>query len=475
MPSTRSWRRAVTPATPRSGWSTMPRPRRSCRRTVATSRWPGSRGGRRPSRRCAGWRRTSWERRSSTATSTSTCCRTSTWSTRPDVPGGGHAAPSRFPRRSSVIKVAIRLVPGALLLLATAVALGSAPFRAAAFALVPAYPLVALGGGLLLAWRFDRSRLVLALAVLLLAERVLATWAPGGRGELGRAMFVTLAVLVPLNLAALSWLPERGLRARPSRVALVALLAQVVLVGLVSQPLFVPLIVALTPGRGLPTLAVLAFVLAGVVLVRRAARHATALEAGAVWALAAAFLAFRAGRGGLDASLYLATGGLILVLSLIETWHGMAYDDELTGLPARRALNEALDRLRGTYTVAMVDIDHFKRFNDEHGHDVGDQLLRMVGARLAGVGGGGRAYRYGGEEFAVWSQAKPAGRPRHPREGRGRAIEPTPFTRRAPPRPPTRPEPPAPAGARRRIAVTVSIGVAGTDGPSATPDEIVRA
>ena len=67
----------------------------------------------------------------------------------------------------------------------------------------------------------------------------------------------------------------------------------------------------------------------------------------------------------------------------------MAYDDELTGLPARRALNEALARLRGTYTVAMVDIDHFKRFNDEHGHDVGDQILRMVGARLAGVGGGG--------------------------------------------------------------------------------------
>ena len=374
-----------------------------------------------------------------------------------------------------MIKVAIRLVPGALLLLATAVALSSAPIRAAAFALVPAYPLVALGGGLLLAWRFDRSRLVLALVVLLLAERVLATWAPGGRGELGRAMYVTLAVLVPLNLAALSWLPERGLRARPSRVALGALLAQVVLVALVSQPLFVPVVVALTPGRGLPTLAVVAFVLAGAVLVRRAARHATALETGAVWTLAAAFLAFRAGRGGLDASLYLATGGLILVLSLIETWHGMAYDDELTGLPARRALNEALDRLRGTYTVAMVDIDHFKRFNDEHGHDVGDQLLRMVGARLADVGGGGRTYRYGGEEFAVLFPGRDVAETRGHLEALCRAIAATPFTLRAPTRPSIRPDVPPPARDRRRIAVTVSIGVAGTDGGVTTPDEIVRA
>src|SRR5437868_12582514 len=49
----------------------------------------------------------------------------------------------------------------------------------------------------------------------------------------------------------------------------------------------------------------------------------------------------------------------------------------------------------------MVDIDHFKVFNDTYGHDAGDQLLRMLGARLAEVGGGGRPFRYGGEEFAV--------------------------------------------------------------------------
>src|SRR2546421_12177883 len=49
----------------------------------------------------------------------------------------------------------------------------------------------------------------------------------------------------------------------------------------------------------------------------------------------------------------------------------------------------------------MIDVDHFKRINDRHGHDVGDQVLRMIAAKLAQVPGGGKAYRYGGEEFAV--------------------------------------------------------------------------
>src|SRR5256886_12520539 len=82
---------------------------------------------------------------------------------------------------------------------------------------------------------------------------------------------------------------------------------------------------------------------------------------------------------------YLATAGLMLVVSLIETSHHMAYDDPLTGLLGRRALDEALVRLGGHYAIAMVDIDHFKRFNDEHGHDAGDQLLRMLATKLSQI------------------------------------------------------------------------------------------
>ena len=49
----------------------------------------------------------------------------------------------------------------------------------------------------------------------------------------------------------------------------------------------------------------------------------------------------------------------------------------------------------------MVDIDHFKKFNDTYGHETGDQVLRLVASKLASVTGGGRAYRVGGEEFSI--------------------------------------------------------------------------
>ncbi len=95
------------------------------------------------------------------------------------------------------------------------------------------------------------------------------------------------------------------------------------------------------------------------------------------------------------------TAALCLVWGLLRSSHAMAYRDELTGLPGRRALNERLKMLGGSFTIAMVDIDHFKRFNDTYGHDVGDEVLKLVASRIRLVQGGGTAYRYGGEEFCI--------------------------------------------------------------------------
>src|SRR5256886_17406805 len=79
----------------------------------------------------------------------------------------------------------------------------------------------------------------------------------------------------------------------------------------------------------------------------------------------------------------------------------MACHARLAGLPDRRGLNEALLRLGGHFPVSLLDVGHFMRINDQHGLDVGDQVLKMIAAKLAQVSGGGKAYRYGGEEFAV--------------------------------------------------------------------------
>ncbi|SFJ04406.1 diguanylate cyclase (GGDEF) domain-containing protein [Pseudomonas guineae] len=92
---------------------------------------------------------------------------------------------------------------------------------------------------------------------------------------------------------------------------------------------------------------------------------------------------------------------LILVAAVAHEAYQMAFRDELTGLPGRRALNERLQRLGRNYVIAMADVDHFKKFNDTHGHDVGDQVLRLVASQLSKIGGGGKAYRYGGEEFTL--------------------------------------------------------------------------
>ncbi|UZE95267.1 GGDEF domain-containing protein [Alkalimarinus alittae] len=92
---------------------------------------------------------------------------------------------------------------------------------------------------------------------------------------------------------------------------------------------------------------------------------------------------------------------LALFVSLIQSAYDLAFVDALTLLPGRRALDEKMGTLTKHYAIAMIDIDHFKKFNDTYGHDTGDQVLRLVASKIRKVGVGGLAYRYGGEEFAI--------------------------------------------------------------------------
>jgi diguanylate cyclase (GGDEF)-like protein len=97
---------------------------------------------------------------------------------------------------------------------------------------------------------------------------------------------------------------------------------------------------------------------------------------------------------------------LIILMLLMREAYRLAFYDELTSLPGRRALIEDMAKLGRKYTLAMCDIDHFKKFNDTYGHDTGDEVLKMVAAKLSDVSGGGKAYRYGGEEFTILFPSK---------------------------------------------------------------------
>jgi diguanylate cyclase (GGDEF)-like protein len=102
-------------------------------------------------------------------------------------------------------------------------------------------------------------------------------------------------------------------------------------------------------------------------------------------------------------------GLAIANLKLRETLRNQSIRDPLTGLFNRRYMEETLDRElaraeRGKrpVTVIMLDLDHFKEFNDGFGHDAGDLLLREVGRLLrANVRKSDLACRYGGEEFVL--------------------------------------------------------------------------
>jgi diguanylate cyclase (GGDEF)-like protein len=112
-------------------------------------------------------------------------------------------------------------------------------------------------------------------------------------------------------------------------------------------------------------------------------------------------LRFQAGADASTGSLLLAVMVLMLLFALLLDTHTLTYQDALTGIPNRRALSVKLAARSSKYSLAMLDVDHFKKFNDTHGHDVGDQVLKMVASQISKVGGGGKAFRYGGEEFTV--------------------------------------------------------------------------
>jgi diguanylate cyclase (GGDEF)-like protein len=302
-------------------------------------------------------------------------------------------------------------MPGAVILAMAAALIQSGLLKGSAAA-VNFFYYAAFAAGLLLARRFHSSRIFSALVLLLLAQRAVEFFSDGRTPTVGPGLTALEAVsfLVPVNFALLAVARERGF-SFPAVVPRVALLfVESVFVAVLCRPHPAPgfglfhgalLRRAWFTWTNIPQISLLIFVVVGMGLLVRALTQRKALESGFVWALLSFFLALNSGAIGVAARAYIATAAAILVVSIIETSYAMAYHDELTGLPSRRAFNDATLRLEAPYTVAAVDIDHFKSVNDTYGHDTGDEVLCMVATRLAQVTGGGQAYRVGGEEFTI--------------------------------------------------------------------------
>ncbi|MGB5133386.1 MAG: diguanylate cyclase [Steroidobacteraceae bacterium] len=131
--------------------------------------------------------------------------------------------------------------------------------------------------------------------------------------------------------------------------------------------------------------------------------------------------AAKVATGDLDVDLPVATGGEVGYLTEVfnnmvarlragrDELERLSVTDHLTGLNNRRRMMEALEnevrrsrRLKHTFAVLMADVDHFKQYNDAHGHPAGDRILKQVGAVLCeATQDVDFVARYGGEEFFV--------------------------------------------------------------------------
>lgn len=391
------------------------------------------------------------------------------------------------------------VVPGGVLLLAVAVLVHSGWLALSLPALSFLY-YCGLAGGVLLAWRFHSSRIFFALLVLFLAQQAASFFGAGhaAPGSPGLTALAAAAVLVPLNFVVIAFMHERGFTISGTAPIALFLFVQSVVVAVLCRADEVALTLASRTHHvgapvSLPAYAWYVLAAAGVFLLVRSLLTRKPADGALLWSLAAFSLSLQFVGTARISTAYWAAAACILAASIVENSYLLAYHDELTTLPSRRAFNDALLRLQEPYSIAVADIDHFKRFNDTYGHDTGDQVLRLVAARLARVTAGGQAYRCGGEEFAILFPGKTTSDVVNHLEQLRAEVEAAEFRlrgsdRRQAPRGPDRRNEKTRGRARtghvRQLAqekpaaalsVTVSIGVADCTRDKSLPDLVLQA
>ena len=363
--------------------------------------------------------------------------------------------------------------PAAIIVAAALVIWIGRPLPASLSGLRTVAPYAALILAVSFAWWFNRGRSFVIAASLLGAFAAWHAWP-------SKPVYTALAVLVPLNALLAMLLPERGSRYRAAYGWLVLVALEALLVWWIGTRASAFPVDEWWLLRSPPTPVVgrVTFGAAFAAAVWRAWPEFKPIPVGNAAAIAAFFLAAEWVQSPDAHAVFMCATGVLLIAALLQESHQLAFRDQLTGLPARRSLEERMRSLGARYAIGMVDVDHFKQFNDTHGHDVGDQVLKLVGGRLAQVPGGGIAYRYGGEEFSVLFPDSTIAEAQRALEAIRGSIE----TYRMAVRGADRPKE-ADKGAKRRgegsvdkvLSVTVSIGVAEPSDQHATPRAVLKA
>jgi len=350
--------------------------------------------------------------------------------------------------------------------------------------------------GAVIGWRFNRSRLVFSLIAVSLGHWMLTGPASsiksGTSGELG---YLTYALLFPIGLLVLSLLKERGLLTRHGmiRAAIFASLAAMVLAlaaadhwlakGLatdIQRAAAKLLSTPMVPNRWIPRTvipepAIAVFILVtAYFFVRLILLGNPPTESGALGGLLAGGMALHFAGDVEAVSVFFTASAGSMLMAAIQDSYRLAFVDELTGLPARRALMMETMTLGPRYSIAMLDVDHFKKFNDTYGHDIGDQVLRMVASRMERVSGGGKPFRYGGEEFTVVFPGKTADEALPHLDTLRQNIADSGFVIRSKDRPKKKTTQKKNGGGKK-VSVTISIGVSERSDKHSTPEAVTKA
>ena len=362
---------------------------------------------------------------------------------------------------------------------------GMPPERHELFFLAP-YLITALG--MFLAVHFHRGRPFMVLLLFVIFYWGSRHTLVGKELELSiNEIYQAFILIIPANIALIAIMRERGLLSPAGRLRFLFLAGQAFLAYWFFRYNFITAIPVLAANFGLPAfmtpgtvphpamlLGCIAFVVVAVLAIYRQ----TPIDAGLLGALAAFYVACNWITTPDIHTAFTTAGTLILTLSVLRDSYNLAFRDEMTNLRSRRSLNESLSGLGRKYAIAMLDVDHFKKFNDTYGHDTGDQVLKMVARRIAGVGCGGTAYRYGGEEFTILFPGRHAHDVIPELERIREEIADYQLALRTGERPKSGKEGKERRGAAGKVpyvSVTISIGVAERSESLATPEEVMKA
>lgn len=302
---------------------------------------------------------------------------------------------------------------GAPVLLALIVLAGlhhASPFSSTNEALVRSLPYILLPVVVFLGELFNQPRTSLAAIVLLFSYHIIQTWLQSPLSiPFTKLAYTILAVALPLNLLMIHRLPERRLMTRSNVFFLGAVLVQFIgaifLINFLTNfdltLIWQQYMISFPLISRLPVVIILLFIavltIHAMLVFKRNQPHDHALFIGTLFsALTLTFFHY-----SMISSVAYSVLSVLLLTNLISCSHELAYIDQLTGIPGRRSLDTEIKHLGRTYSIAMLDIDHFKVFNDTYGHNTGDDVLRLVASILAKQSNNAKVYRYGGEEFTI--------------------------------------------------------------------------